>query len=242
MSLEDQKSNQRGLAKRFYEEVGVEECRPGFKILLDGRPIKTPQKHILKAPTQKLAKALMAEWDGQKKMIDPSVMPLTKMLNTAIDRIPAQRDGVIDELVSYAGSDMVCYRACEPESLVARQNEQWNPLLDWLGEEFGITLTQGEGVIHIAQSKEDLEKIRQYLASKSEFFLSGFHSLTTLSGSFTVAMACAHDRITPQEAWAAAHLDADWQAQRWGTDEEAQSARANAYIEFKAADLLLKNV
>lgn len=230
------------LPKRFFEKVSFRQQADGFEILLDERVLKTPLKNILSAPTKMLAQGLVDEWDAQKPSIDPANMFLTKMLNTATDNVSANQGAVIDELVTYAGTDMLCYRASDPESLVEAQNSKWDPLLDWVEREYGVRLKRSEGIIHQRQDDDDLNKIKAYLEGKSHYFIAGFHALTTLSGSVVVAMACAQGEVSADEAWECAHLDADWQAERWGVDEDAALARKNAFQEFKAAAFLCQNI
>jgi len=236
------KPDQKVLPKRFYKEVSYRESGDGFEVLLDERTVKTPLKNILSAPTKTLAQALVDEWDNQKISIDPATMFLTKMLNTATDHVSAHIDAVIDELVTYAGTDMLCYRASDPESLVEAQNKKWDPLLTWMEREYGVRLKLAEGIIHQAQDESSLQKIKEYLLAKPHYFIAGFHALTTLSGSVTIAIACSEGEISVEEAWDCAHLEANWQSERWGVDEEATIARNNAFQEFKAAAFLVKNI
>ena len=63
--------------------------------------------------------------------IRPDAMPLTRLASTAIDRMPAQRQAAIDELIAYAYTDLVCYRAAEPFELVQRQQHACGPC--WIG-------------------------------------------------------------------------------------------------------------
>ena len=128
----------RPLAKRFYKAATVltpfrrgGERRRGSAILLDGRPVRTPARALLAVPTKALAEAIAGEWDAQREHIDPASMPLTRLANSAVDGVRGREAAVRADIVTYAGSDLLCYRATEPEALVRRQAELWDPVLAW---------------------------------------------------------------------------------------------------------------
>ena len=121
----------RPLRRRFYDEVSIAEGEGGHRLLLDGRPVKTPARRTLAAPTPALAEALAAEWRGQRDHVDPAKMPLTRLANSIIDGVADAPDAVAAEVEKYLASDLVFYRAGNSETLVARQSRAWDPLIDW---------------------------------------------------------------------------------------------------------------
>jgi chaperone required for assembly of F1-ATPase len=220
--------------KRFYENVEVVGEGP-HGIALDGRPLETPLKRDLLLPTAGLAGAVAAEWAAQGERVDPRQMPLTKLANTAIDRVEGHETRIIEELLEYVGADLVCYRAAEPESLVSRQGEFWDPVLSWAEEMLGVRLLAVQGIVHKQQSPEALGTVRRYLHQFDAMHLCALHNLTTLTGSALVALAMERNFLEPERAWLTAHVDEDWQAERWGRDEEAMERRARRKQEFDAA-------
>ena len=58
-------------------------------------------------------------------------MPKTRLVNTALDGVAREIEATSAEVAKFAGSDLVCYRAGEPENLVAAQDAAWNPILDF---------------------------------------------------------------------------------------------------------------
>ncbi|KMO31882.1 ATPase, partial [Methylobacterium tarhaniae] len=183
-----------------------------------------------------LAEALAQEWGAQGEFIDPARMPLTRLVNSAIDGVADRREAVVDDLAAYAGTDLVVYRAGDPARLVAAQAAAWDPVLDWAHESLGARFMLSEGVMHVAQPQESLAAIRRAVeAVESPTALAGLHSMTTLTGSVLIALAVLHGRLTPQEGWAAAHVDETFQAEVWGRDEEAQARLAGRRTEFEAA-------
>ena len=224
------------LIKRFYKQVSVGEREGGFAILLDGKPAKTPAKNVLALPSRALAEAVAAEWAGQGEHIDPAAMPLTRLAHAAIDGIAGSAEAVAAEIVSYSGSDLVVYRATGPEDLVAAQAKHWDPVLAWAGETLGARFTLAEGVKHVAQPEAAIKAVRAEIARyQSPFQLAALMSLTNISGSALLALALAHGRLSADEAWAAAHVDEDWNVKRWGEDAEAKARRAARRLEFNAA-------
>ncbi|MGJ0509762.1 MAG: ATP12 family chaperone protein [Methylocystis sp.] len=231
----------RPLPKRFYKEATVGEADGGFSILLDGRPVNTPARRRVVVPWRPLAEALAGEWAGQGETIDPSTMPLTKLVNSALDGVAHQMPAVEAELVKYGGSDMLCYRAAEPESLVAAQRAAWDPLLAFARDKLGARLGLAEGVMFAAQPEESLAAlaaaVRAYVGEGpgAPLRLAALHVMTTLTGSLILALAKSLKAIDLAEAWAAAHIDEDFQMRTWGEDAEALERRAARFKEMAAA-------
>jgi len=128
-----------------------------FLIFLDGKSIKTPMCATLALPTRTLAETVAEEWRGQGEKIAPETMPLTKLANTAIDRVVGREEVVIGRILAYA-NDLLCYRTEAPADLVARQNEGWNPLLEWAAGRYGARLRTRVGIVHVAQPEEAVRR------------------------------------------------------------------------------------
>ena len=185
------------------------------------------------------ADAVAAEWEAQEEHIKPASMHFTRLSNTAIDRVAHERPRIVDEIVSYANSDLLCYRAEQPTELVMRQTKVWDPLLEEFEQARSARFTKLAGVMHTDQPAETLAAMRAALQDLTEFQLTGLHNGMTLTGSAVMALALttAPDRAT--ELWSAAHLDEDWQIQMWGEDEEEAERRALREAEFqKTADFI----
>ncbi len=234
----------RQLPKRFYKEAAIGEAEGGFSILLDGRPVNTPAKRRLVAPSRTLAEALASEWAGQGERIDPAIMPLTKLVNSAIDGVAQQMADVEAELVKYAGSDMICYRAGEPEGLAAAQRGAWDPLLAFARDRLGARLTLAEGVMFAAQPEAAVAALAAAVretvgeGAAAPLRLAALHVMTTLTGSLIIALAKTLNHIDLAEAWAAAHIDEDFQMRAWGADAEALARREARFKEMAAAAFL----
>jgi chaperone required for assembly of F1-ATPase len=219
-------------ARRFYKDVSVAGKNAPFSVILDARPLRTPLKRPLDLPTEALAQAVANEWERQAEKIEPHTMPLTRLANTALDRVVPELDRIIGEIVDFAGSDLVCYRAEKPQGLIERQARAWQPVLDWARSAFGAEFQPTEGVVHVEQPEASLHATQDFLAHKSPWALTAIHNATTLTGSALIAAMACDKAIPASEAWAAAHVDEDWQIEHWGWDEEARHRRNHRKREF----------
>jgi chaperone required for assembly of F1-ATPase len=235
-----QKAMRNPLPARFYKEAGVLERDGLFYVALDGRTARTPARRPLAVTARPVAEALAAEWQAQGERIDPARMPLTRLVNSALDGVADQQEAVRAEIVRYAGSDALCYRAGEPEALVARQNEIWQPILSDVEALIGTRFLLAEGIVFARQPEGTLQAVAACVeAIPAPLALAGAHAVMTLTGSAILALALANGRLGPDAAWDAAHLDEDYQIEIWGLDEEAAERRATRRSEFDAAVLLL---
>ena len=230
-----------GPARRFYKQVAVTGAAAPFAIALDDRTLRTPLKRPLDLPTRPLAEAIAAEWDAQEQKIEPHKMPLTKLANTALDRVATDKDRIIGEIVDFAGSDLVCYRAASPPDLVERQARIWQPVLDWARSSLGARFNLAEGVIHVEQPREAIAVLGAHLGQRAEpMRLAAIHVMTSLTGSALLALAVDFGEIDAEEAWGAAHVDEDWQIEHWGQDAEAMARRSARKRDLMAAVSLLE--
>lgn len=229
----------RQLPRRFYNVVTVAGPRDGdtagYLIHLDGRTARTPGKRELALPTPALAAAIAAEWDAQQVSIDPERMPLTRLANTAVDGVALRARDVAADVVKYAASDLLCYRADFPPGLVQRQAALWTPVLEDAARRLGVRLQVQTGLMPIAQPEALGAAFAAAIAALEPFRLTALHVMTTLMGSAVLALAVLEGRLTADAAWEAAHVDEDWQIAEWGEDVEALMRRKRRWAEMEAA-------
>lgn len=227
------------LPKKFYRKAEFSGENSAYVLTLDGRKARTPARSLLSVPTLKLAEAIAAEWDKQGEYVDPDSMPLTRLANSAIDGVATKRAEVIDDLVRYAGSDLVCYRAEGPERLVREQAKAWDPVLAWCESVLNVKFRQTVGIVHIEQSPEALSALHDEIESlTSPFSLAALHVMTTLSGSVLIPLSHVLGSIGVKEAWNAANIDELFQESLWGKDEQAVLRREKRERDFRAASEL----
>jgi len=227
------------LRRRFYERAEVEDADGEFRVVLDGRPVKTPARRTLAAPKRALAQALAAEWDAQRDVIDPAKMPLTRLANTIIDGVTDAPSAVADEVKRYLACDLVFYRAPGPAGLVAWQAEAWDPVLAWVRETLGARFVLAEGIAFVTQPAQSLAAASSAIPT-DPWRLGAMHAITTLTGSALIAIALARGALSVDAAWAAAHVDEDWNMKFWGRDALALERRAARFSEMQAAAVMLE--
>jgi chaperone required for assembly of F1-ATPase len=227
------------LRRRFYDKAEVAEAADRFAVLLDEKPVRTPARGSLAAPTRALAEAIAAEWQAQKDVVDPAKMPLTRLANSIIDGVAQTPKAVADEIAQYLSSDLVFYRAEGPQGLVERQTRLWDPIVVWAREVLGARFVLAQGVIFIQQPDEAVAAAREAILQDDPWHLGALASITTLTGSALLALALAAGRLSVDEAWAAAHVDEDWNMEFWGRDEHVLQRRAYRFADMQAAATVL---
>lgn len=224
------------VARRVWTSAEVVPEGGGWSVRLDGRPVRTPGKRLLVMPTERMARAAADEWAAQGERVDPTTMPVTRSVNSAIDKVVPQKSEVAAALAAYGETDLVCYRAEGPDALTFRQAEAWDPLLDWAGETFGARLQPVAGVMPRQQDPVALRRLSAAVDEMDAFSLTGFHDLVVLSGSLVLALAVFRRSLLAEEGWRLSRIDEDYQSELWGRDEEAERAAAIRREAFLAAD------
>jgi chaperone required for assembly of F1-ATPase len=215
-------------AKRFYAAATVERDAEGYSVRLDGKPVKTPSGKSVVLPTEVAAKLVADEFGAQDERIDPLTMPVTRLVNTAIDGVASDPQAVLEDILRFSSSDLVCYRADGPDALVARQSEAWDPILDWVRSALGARFFLAEGVMHVEQPRETIGAVGIHLRQRDDVFrLAALHVITAITGSALIALALEAGAIDKEAAWDAAHVDEDWNIEHWGLDAEAAAHRAS---------------
>ena len=202
--------------KRFYKSAGTEEREGGFEVQLDGRTIKTPLKAPLMVPTEALARAIAREWDGQAETIKPDAMPLTRLANTALDRVAPRKDPVINEIATFGQSDLLCYRATTPMELVERQAQAWTPMLRWAEDHLGAALRVTEGIIPVEQPTNAVSALLSAVSALDPFRLTGLNIVTTITSSVVLGLAVVDGKLAAPEAHVLSIIDETFQAEQWG--------------------------
>jgi chaperone required for assembly of F1-ATPase len=225
--------------KRFYAKAGVVESADGFAVTLDDKPVRTPSGRALAAPSREIADAISGEWEAQTELIHPLTMPFTRFANSVLDAVVDRVEAVTEDVAKYLGSDLLFYRAGHPDALVAREAAHWDPILFWAADALGAHFILAEGIVHVRQPDSAIAAARGALPS-APWSIAALHVITTLTGSALLALALLHGVIDQDQVWAAAHVDEDWNIEKWGVDEEVAARRAGRLVDFKAAAGILK--
>jgi len=225
--------------KRFYAKAGAVEGSDGFVITLDDKPIRTPSGRQVVVPVKAIADAIVAEWEAQQEFIDPLTMPMTRFANSVVDAVVDRVAAVTDDMAKYFESDLLFYRAGHPDALVAREAAHWDPLLFWAADTLGAHFILAEGIVHVRQPESAIAAARAALPA-DPWSIAALHVITTLTGSALLALGLSRGVVDPEQAWAAAHVDEDWNIEKWGVDEEVAARRAARLVDFRAATRILE--
>ena len=221
--------------RRFYKTATATPVEGGWGVLLDGKPLRSPAKRPFVLPTEAVAAAIAQEWQAQGEKVEPRTMPLMQLAATAIDRLVDDREGLIAETAGYGGSDLVCYRADEPPALVRRQEDAWQPLVAWVAERYDVALNVTAGIVSVEQPPHALATFRRVLEACDLFALTALAAMTGSAGSLVIALALAEGRLSADEAADSALLDELFQAEKWGSDPEAERRRAAIRTDLQEA-------
>lgn len=227
--------------KRFYTTVGISAGEDGHSVTLDDKTIRTPSRNALVVPSHAIAELMAAEWSAQQEFIDPLSMPVTRLANSVLDAISTEEQitAVRDDIAKYFGSDLLFYRASHPEALIAREAAAWDPVLFWAAEDLGAHFIMAEGVMHVSQPAQAIAAAKDALPS-DPWRVAALHMVTTITGSALLALVLLRGRLSADEVWSAAFVDEDWNAEKWGLDEEAAARRAARKVDFEGAIAALK--
>ncbi|MFN4310771.1 MAG: ATP12 family chaperone protein [Ferrovibrio sp.] len=226
--------------KRIYKTAAAQMLPDGTAVvLLDGRRLKTPAKSDFVLPNQDLAEAVAAEWAAQGDEVRPLEMPLTRLCATAIDRVRATPEHAAEEVVRYGDTDLLSYRAEEPAELAARQEKEWQPMLDWFRERYDVQLNVTSGIMAVAQPAELRARLERACSALDPFRLTALHAATAATGSIVLGLALLEGSIDAATAHRLGLLDELFQAERWGEDEEASIRRTSLLEDLQSIQRFL---
>lgn len=221
--------------KRFWREVTLGETSGGWQVLLDGRPVRTQGGVAQIVPAHALAEALAEEWAAQGETVDPGAFPMRDLTDLALDHVAPDPAKQAASLMRYAETDTLLYRADPDEPLHRRQLERWEPLVQAMEARHHVAFERVSGVIHRPQPAATLTTLQDALLQQDAWRLAAIATLAPLAASLIVALTALDADASPEDLFAAANLEEDWQAQMWGQDEEAARVRAAREAAFAAA-------
>jgi ATP synthase F1 complex assembly factor 2 len=121
------------MRRRFWKDVNVKKIEEGpgagqYQILLDTRPVRTPEKKVLTVPGTKphLAEAIALEWDllvSAQQALKTHLIPLTSLVARALDIAEDDsaggqkkiRDSIMTSMMRYLSTDtLLCWAETPP--------------------------------------------------------------------------------------------------------------------------------
>ena len=217
--------------RRFWTETSVVEAENGYAVALDNRRVRTPAGRLLVMPTRSLAERVASEWAAQGEHVEIAGMHATRMAFTTSDHGSRARAGLVAEIARFAATDLVCYFATAPASLVAMQERRWGALLNWAEESLGLVFVRVRGINHAAQPDATLARVEALADGLDDFTLSGLAFGSALFGSAVIALALQRGYLNGEAAFDLGRLDEAFQESQWGVDEEAATRAARLRAE-----------
>lgn len=233
--------------KKFYHLVAVNRHPEGYSLLLDAKPVKTPQGQPFLCPTQSLADAVMNEWVAQVETIKPETMPLTQLVTTYLDKVKGQRDALHKEVMNFLDTDLLCYRAGDPPAFAARQELVWDPVLTWFQESFSVKLKTTTELAALKQSDEVHQTVETYVRNLPDTTFSILQVLTAETGSLLLALAFVEKAVTPQDTFNAAQAEEllkseIYNEEFYGKAPDIEKKQANLLLTLQAARVFLDSL
>ncbi|WP_191061916.1 ATP12 family chaperone protein [Geminicoccus harenae] len=222
--------------KRFFKQVGIARHGDEWQVLLDGKPIRTPLRRTLALPTEALARAVAVEWEGQDEELQPATMRVTRLATTSVDLMPERRQPAIRQVMDYLGTDMLCYRASDPRDLAQRQDEAWQPWLDWLAGAFDVRLPVHRTVLPQEAPAGAEERLLPVVEALDGWQLVALHAAVTITHSLVLGLAMMEAVLPADEAFEVAQLDTLYQVEHWGEDPEITRRHAGLRAELEAVE------
>ncbi len=205
-------------ASELLAELNVHHEGKHYALLRGDKPLMTPAKRPYHLPTKELAEDVAREWRAQGDKIAPATMPMTQLAATALDIVSKDRERIVRQIVAFASTELLCHRADHPPQLAERQQEVWQPLLDWCALRFKALMKVGNGVMPIEQTTEAVRALHDGVAVYDDFMLAGLSHAVEVSGSLVLGLALAERERSAVDIFKAAELDSSFQALAWGAD------------------------
>jgi chaperone required for assembly of F1-ATPase len=225
--------------KRFWDTASVEWTDHGHRILLDDKPMRLPSGTPLTVGPARLARAIAEEWQaaggGKGGEMSFKDTPLTRLAGTARERIAPDLAPTVDAIARYGETDLLCYRAEAPQKLVHRQQQQWQPWLDWVALAYGAPLRVATGVGYVRQHHDSVMALRRAVAALDTDTLAGLGIAVPASGSLVLGLALAAGEMDAETAFTLGALDELFQAEQWGDDYEAVDRRTSMMADIVLA-------
>lgn len=209
------------------------------KVVVNGNPLLTPARKPVTVPTQALADAIVREHSSSVIRHPSSERPLTSLAFTAIDRIAGQEAAIVEALLVYLDTDTLCYRTGETEELLKRQQAKWDPILAWAEKRFDAGWRVTGDIMPADQSPALHKAIGNYLKSLDPMRLSALCVLAAACSSLALAIAVVEGQVGAAESFHISRLEEEFQAEKWGHDEEAEQKAARVKREIVSAGQFL---
>ena len=234
--------------KRFYKLVSVHREPNGWAIHLDGRPVRTPMRKTLLAPSESLAQEIVKEWSDQEEEIVPNSMPITQILSTQVDRVSEQREDMSQILFKYLDTDLLCYRADpEPPSVAPKQEETWDPWLKWFQGFYAVALKTTTDLAALSQPGRAHDIVQDKIKAMDDARFNVLQLVVSASGSLVLGLAFVEGQASPEQVLQAARVEENskdeiYNARKYGRDPMLEAKDSELLKDLNAAHMILSHL
>ncbi len=227
------------MRRRFYVSATVSPVAEGYAVQLDDKPVRTPARRLLAAPSLALAQAIAAEWDAQARhhRSGKNAADAAGQRDHRRRRRSASPGRGGDRNISRVGPAVLSRWRSPRLGRTASASLGPDP---GLGARSTRRPIQARPRRHPCRSTGCGACGSESAIPSDPWRLGALHVVTTLTGSALLALAVLRGRLSVEDAWLAAHVDEDWNMERWGRDDMALERRAFRYAEFQAAAKVLR--
>lgn len=227
---------------KFYKSVKADVLGDGFGIFLDNRRLVTPAKNPLILPSLNAAQLVASEWENQGDNIDTDTMPITRLVNVAIDRAHLTRNELVAEIQKYASSDLCCYRTSAPQILYESQCKIWDEQIKWVKDRFDVEFIAKSDSLGLFQTDITIKKIGEISQKYDDIRLTILAFVTALAGSAILGLKLVEKAASPEEIFKAIRIEEDHNANIWGYDDEDLSKANAKFDDLKSAFALINSI
>ncbi|VDK73515.1 unnamed protein product [Litomosoides sigmodontis] len=241
---------------RFYEEARAvfEPAKEVYNIFLDKRRLVTPKQNPVKIHSEALALVVAEEWNMQKDELRTNLMRLTGLIFTAIDNpMSLEKSDVLSQVLQFLDKDTILYRLEENTNLLQLEETNWNPVVEWVNSEYGLSVRPNSFRMKSSWIMSDISIIfpeaviandsRIRLANQLSCYnflqLIGLQYATESLKSVFLTLATVSHRLHVDEAVELALLEQKYQSDIWGKVEWAHDIEREELISRLSAGVLL---
>ena len=219
--------------RKFWETIQLKKIHiSSYEIFLDNKILRTPLKKKLTIPNEKIAEEIYKEWNQDTNILDTDAMIFYGIISTSIDKIINNRISYINDILSFIDTDLICYRAEEPNDLVQWQSKNWDPILLKIEKYINNKVDVFKGIMPSKQKKGIKLKIIKFLTKFSDLEIIVLHRITNITGSVFLSLCILNNDLIKEKAFELSYLDELWQAENWGYEEEASNIREQINFEL----------
>ncbi|VDO44918.1 unnamed protein product [Onchocerca flexuosa] len=177
----------------------------------------------------------------QKNELKTNLMRLTGLIFTAIDNpMSLKKSDLLSQMLQFLDKDTILYRLEENSKLLELEEKNWNPIVEWVNWEYGLSVKPSYSLVEDAKIDNNSRiRLANQLSNYSFLQLVGLQYATESLKSVFLTLATISSRLHVDEAVELALLEQKYQSDIWGKVEWAHDIEREELISRLAAGILL---